>query len=72
MAMLITSVAEVREAASEKGWRLFCEEQGFDPENPGEPEEGVMIDKLDLLRYGMDEAYDDLVASVDDLIGPRL
>ena len=53
MSAVITSIAAVKEAATEEGFRLFCEERGIDPDAFAEPEEGVMIDSFDLLRYGM-------------------
>jgi hypothetical protein len=72
MSAVITSIAAVKEAATEEGFRLFCEERGIDPDAFAEPEEGVMIDSFDLLRYGMDETHDELKADVEEIVGPRM
>jgi len=72
MSALITSVEKVRAAATPEGWLLFCLEQDIDPENPHEPEEGVMINSFDLLRYGMDADHASLKADVAEIVGPRM
>ena len=64
MAMLITTIANIKEQSSEAGFKMFCEEQGIDPENYAEPEEGVCVDKMALYRYGAAIAAKELTASV--------
>lgn len=64
MAMLITSIADIKSQATEEGFKLFCKEQGIDPANYKEPEEGVCVDKMDLYRYGAAEAARSLAKSV--------
>lgn len=67
MSALITSIEKIKRASTERGFRLFCAEHDIDPDNFVEPEEGVMIDSLDLLRYGMDRDYADLKADVAEI-----
>lgn len=67
MAMLITSVAAIKAQCSPEGFKLFCQEEGIDPDHYEEPEEGVCVDKMDLYRYGAAEAAQNLAASVNTL-----
>lgn len=74
MSFLITSIAKVREAASDEGFALFCAENEIDPGNwkAYEREEGFAIESPDLLRYGMDADHAGLKADIEELVGPRL
>jgi hypothetical protein len=67
MAMLITTIAKIKESCTEEGFKMFCSEQGFDPGNYQEPEEGVCVDKFDLYRYGAAAAAQSLSSSVNAL-----
>ncbi len=67
MAMLITSIRKMEEQCSPNGFKLFCQEQGINPENYVEPEEGVCVDSLDLLRYGAKKEFVALKHSVRKL-----
>lgn len=68
MAMLITTIANIKASATPQGFLLFCQEQGIDAESYSEPEEGVMVGKMDLYRYGAAEAASDLNRSVRRLL----
>lgn len=65
MAMLITSIAKIRECATPEGFALFCQEEGVSPETCIEPEEGVMVSEYDLYRYGAAGAARELRNSTD-------
>jgi hypothetical protein len=67
MAMLITTIANIKSECTEEGFKMFCREQGIDPENYQEPEEGVCVDKMDLYRYGAATAAQSLANSVSAL-----
>lgn len=68
MAMLITSIAIIKQQSTPEGFLLFCKENEIDPENYVEPEAGVCVDKMDLLRYGATTAAVDLAASVKSML----
>lgn len=68
MAMLITSIRSMEAQCSPSGFKVFCQEQGIDPENYVEPEEGVCVDSLDLLRYGAVAEFVALKTSVRKLV----
>ena len=61
--MIITSISKIK--AQTTGFNLFCKEEGIDPENHKEPEEGCCVDKMDLYRYGAYKAAQELQSSVD-------
>ena len=71
MSMLITDLATVRKNASPEGLKLFYAEHELTPESP-EPEHGVCIDHMDLLRYGMKEDAHDLHNSTQAFIAESL
>jgi predicted HicB family RNase H-like nuclease len=72
MAMLITSIAKIRAAASPEGFSLCCREMSIDPDNYTEPEYGVMVSEDDLYRYSAATAAQDLRASVNAFIEASL
>lgn len=68
MAMLITSIAIIKQQSTPDGFLLFCKENEIDPENYVEPAEGVCVDKMSLLRCGATAAAVDLSASVKSML----
>ena len=66
MSALITNLASVRAQATPSGLVRFYAEQGFSPSSP-EPEFGVLIDEVDLYRYGMAKSAADTAQSLSEL-----
>jgi len=68
MAMLITSIKDIKDKSTPDGFLLFCQEEGVNPESYTEPEHGVCVGKMDMYRYGATAAAQDLASSVKSML----